>query len=97
LHPKDPRLQEQRMLKIQRLPRGDAVVLAVSGRFDADAIEELRTALDAEACRTMVVDLEEVTLVDRAGVKVLAEYEAAGVRLEHCPEYARRWIDAEAE
>ncbi len=85
------------MLKIQRLHRGDAVVLAVSGRLDGQAIEELRTALDAEAGRTVAVDLEEVTLVDRAGVRTLAEYEAAGVRLERCPEYARQWIDAEAE
>jgi anti-anti-sigma regulatory factor len=85
------------MLKIQRLPRGDAVVLAVSGKLDADGIEELRTALDAEACRTVAVDLDEVTLVDRAGVKALAQCEAAGVRLERCPEYARRWIDTEAE
>jgi anti-anti-sigma regulatory factor len=85
------------MLKIQRLPRGDAVVLTVSGRIDADAIEELRTALNAEACRTVAVDLGEVTLVDRVGVRALADFEAAGVRLERCPEYARQWIDAEAE
>jgi anti-anti-sigma regulatory factor len=82
------------MLKIQRLARGDSVVLAVSGRLDGEAIGALRWAVVAEAGRRVVLDLAEMRLVDREGVSALAAYEAAGVRLERCPEYARRWIDA---
>ncbi len=85
------------MLKIQRLPRRDAVVLAVSGRLDRDVIAALSAALEAETGRTVVIDLSEMRLVDREGIRALAEYEAAGVRLEHCPQYARQWIDAESE
>jgi hypothetical protein len=36
-----------------------------------------------------------VTLVDREAMTFLARVEAAGALLVHCPEYLRRWIDAE--
>lgn len=85
------------MLRIQRLPLGDSVVLAVSGRVDGEAIGELRRALEAEGGRPIVLNLEEMRLVDREGVVALAGFEAAGIRLERCPEFARQWIDAEAE
>ncbi len=85
------------MLKIHRPPRGDTVVLAVSGRLDGEVIGELRGALEGEAGRILVIDLAEMRLIDRAGVRTLAECEAAGVSLEHCPKYARRSIDAETE
>ncbi len=82
------------MLRIHRSSREDSVVLAVSGRLDGEASSELTRAVEAEAGGTVVLDLEGMRLVGRDGVRLLAGFEVTGVRLEHCPEYVRRWIDA---
>jgi hypothetical protein len=45
----------------------------------------------------IVLDLKDVTLVDRAAVQFLARVEMAGTELVNCPEYVRSWIAAESE
>jgi hypothetical protein len=42
-----------------------------------------------------VVDLEQVKLVDRNAVLVLALSEALAARLRNCSAYIRKWIDQE--
>ena len=42
-----------------------------------------------------VLDLADVTLVNREAIGFLAGVEAAGATLVNCPEYVRSWIDAE--
>jgi len=39
--------------------------------------------------------LKEVTVVERDAVRFLANAEAAGIRIVNCPDYVRRWIEAE--
>ena len=51
--------------------------------------------MTAESNRHISLDLADVTLVDREAMTFLARVEAAGADLVNCPEYVRRWIDAE--
>ena len=77
-------------------PSGPAI-LAVSGHMNAEALGELRQRID-ERRRTegrVVVDLSEVTLMDRAAVRYLAAQPEGGVELVNCPPYIERWISRE--
>ena len=80
------------MLRIQRSTNGE-VVLTLSGRLRADNLGELKTVLqlDAEGRRVML-DLKDLTLVDRDAVKFLESCEADSIKLKNCPAYIREWI-----
>jgi len=81
--------------RIERFVCGeDLVVLQVSGRIHAEHVDMLRELLGLEEVR-VVVDLREVTLVDREAVSFLALSEAQGVELKNCPAYLREWVDRE--
>jgi hypothetical protein len=80
------------MLRIQRKANGK-VVFTLSGRIEAEDIEELRRLFELESTgRKIALDLKDVTLVDRDGLKFLSDCEADGVDLENCPAYIREWI-----
>ena len=76
------------------LGEGDRVVLRVSGRIHADDVETLRELFGREEAG-IAVDLEEVVLVDRAAVRLLACSESNGTELKNCPAYIREWVTRE--
>ena len=80
------------MLRIQRSEVGNVVTFILSGRFSAEHAAELKRLLEAEVCKDIVVDLEEVTLVDQDAVNFLARCEIDSVRLTNCSAYIREWI-----
>ena len=83
------------MLRIQRSANGK-VVFTLSGRIEAEHVEELQRVFALETVdRLLVLDLKDVTLVDRDAVKYLARREANGVELQNCPPYIREWIERE--
>jgi hypothetical protein len=83
------------MLKIQRKANG-RVLFTLSGRIEAEDIDELRRLLELEGAGSRIAfDLKEVTLVDRDAVKFLADCEADSIKLENCPAYVREWIGRE--
>ena len=70
------------------------MVLALSGRIEADDVAELQRLLSLEAAgQDLALDLREITLVDRGAVTFLARCEAEQVKLTNCPAYIREWID----
>jgi anti-anti-sigma regulatory factor len=83
------------MLKIQRSSNAE-VVFTLIGRIEIEDIAELQRlfALE-EGGGPVVLDLEDVTLVDRDAVKFLARCEADSIKLENCPAYIREWIGRE--
>jgi anti-anti-sigma regulatory factor len=81
--------------RIQRSIRADAIVFAISGEMDSEHVKRLHELLDTEGDGCILLDLRDVTLVDREGVQYLASAEAAGVRIVNCPDYVRRWIIGE--
>jgi hypothetical protein len=84
------------MLRIQRSEQSQRVLFILSGRIEAEYLQELRRVIeDEERIRALTLDLGEVKLVDSDTVRFLAQCEAAGTTLERCPEYIREWIARE--
>ena len=83
------------MLRIKRATNGQ-VVLLVSGQINAENVSELKDLIDSEdPARPIVLDLRELTLVDRDAVKFLERCESGRVQLKNCPAYVREWIARE--
>jgi hypothetical protein len=83
------------MLRIQRAANGQ-VVFTLSGRIQGENVAELQRLLELERVgRGLVLDLKDVTLVDRDAVKFLARCEADSIELKNCPAYIREWIEKE--
>src|ERR1700731_1199413 len=70
------------------------VVLFVSGRITGEHVDMLRGVLEEES-GGLAIDLKNVLLVDREGVKLLALSEAKGTQLRNCPPYIREWVTRE--
>jgi hypothetical protein len=84
------------MLKIQRKANG-RVLFTLSGRIEADDIDELHRLLEVEGAGSdIALDLKDVTLVDRDAIKFLTDCEADSIKLENCPPYVREWIGRES-
>jgi anti-anti-sigma regulatory factor len=83
------------MLKIRRATEGAITVVTVSGRLDAENINELRQSLDAlPEGDAVALDLADLLLADREAVRFLGDREASGqVTLRHCPPYIRIWLE----
>jgi hypothetical protein len=82
------------VLKIQRSANG-RVVFTLSGRIEAEDVKELGQLFALEtAGQQLVLDLRDVTLVNRDAVEFLAGCEADSIKLENCPAYIRVWIEA---
>jgi len=71
-------------------------VLTLIGRMDAENVAELETAFASESKdRQIVLDLKDLTLVDRDAVRFLERCEADSIELKNCPAYIREWIRRE--
>ena len=70
----------------------------LSGRVETQAIAELKRLFELQtAYRGIIVDLKDVSQVDREVMRFLARCEADGVSLENCPPYIREWIRREED
>ena len=64
----------------------------MSGRMDAEGVAELERLFKAETNgRRIVLDLKDLTLVDREAIIFLAKCEA-DVQIKNCPPYIREWM-----
>ena len=84
------------MFKLDRVIESGIVRLIVIGRIDATQLPDLQDLVRSEAAHDLVLDLTEVTLVDREVVHFLAQFEANGLRLTNCPRYIREWMGRES-
>ena len=84
--------------RIETAARGRFTVFILSGRIETQAIAELRRLLELQTdYRDIVLDLKDVSLVDRDVIGFLVRCEADGVKLENCPGYIREWMDREKD
>ena len=83
--------------RIDRLvTAGDLVMLRISGRITGEEVNMLRTLLEQERS-AVAIDLEDVLLVDREAIKLLALRESNGAEIKNCSAYIREWITRERE
>ena len=74
------------------------MVFILSGRIETQAIAELRRLFELETdYRDIVLDLKDVSLVDRDVMSFLARCDADGVKLENCAPYIREWMEREKD
>jgi anti-anti-sigma regulatory factor len=89
------------MLRIQRLANEKTVekmVFRLSGRMDAEDIATLQSQFESEGDgRRTVLDLTDLTLLDRDAVRFLERCEADAIELTNCRAYIREWIERERE
>jgi hypothetical protein len=78
------RMQEQ-------LDEPDSTTFVLSGRIRSEHVLHLASLLEQERGR-IVLDLKEVTLVNREAVRFLAACETKGSVLRNCPAFVREWI-----
>jgi hypothetical protein len=80
------------MLRIERQSKGrSSTNLKLSGRMQADGLSELLAEI--EKCNPLpILDLKEVTLLDRDSVRFLLRCESEGIQLANCPLYVQEWI-----
>ncbi len=82
--------------RIETAARGRSSVFILSGHIEAEAIAELRTLCQLQTdCHDIVVDLKDVSLVDREAMRFFVRCEADGVKLENCTPYIREWMERE--
>ena len=89
------------MLRIQRLANEKAIgktIFKLSGRMDSEDIGTLQSQFKTESKgRQIVVDLTDLTLLDRDAVRFLERCEADTIELTNCRSYIREWIERERQ
>jgi anti-anti-sigma regulatory factor len=82
--------------RIETAARGRFAVFVLSGRIEIQAIAELRRLFELQPdSRDIVLDLKDVSVVDRDTLRFFADCEAEGAKLENCAAYIREWMERE--
>ena len=85
-------------LRVEKSARQGFTAFALSGRLEAEHIAGLKELFELGLdCRSVILELKELKLVDRQGVRFLMRCEADGMKLEHCPAYIREWMEREKD
>jgi hypothetical protein len=91
------RRQRRPMLKILRTTDSN-IVFTLIGRLEAENMADVRGLLAAEPPGSAVVlDLADLVLVDRDGMRFLRTCERDGIVLRNCPQFIRTWMESEEE
>ena len=84
--------------RIETAERGTFTVFILTGRIEKRAIAELRRLFELQTdYRSIVLDLKDVSWVDRDVIGFLVRCEADGVKLENCPAYIREWMERDKD
>ena len=84
--------------RIEAAARGRFTVFILSGRIEKQAIAELRRLLECQTdYRDIVLDLKDVSVIDRDVMRYFVRCEADGVQLENCASYIREWMAREKD
>lgn len=75
-----------------------AATVMLAGKLSATSLGALRRRIDRvrRARGNVVLDLGEVTLVDRPALQFLADQNGAGVQIVNCPAYIESWLRKES-
>lgn len=83
----------------ERHPAEQTVKLLLNGKFSEDALPDLDHSISQAlgASERILIDLSEVTLVDRKAVQYFSDRACEDVKLVNCPIYLRSWIKQVSE
>ena len=81
-------------LKIEKYFAGNRLVIRLTGRMQAEYLEDLKALID-DAGPGTILNLCDVNLVGVEVVRFLANWESAGIELVDCSPYIRNWINKE--
>ena len=80
--------------RIETAARGRFTVFVLSGRIEKPAIAELRRLFEGQTdYGDIVLDLKDVSVIDRDVMHFFVRCESDGVNLENCPGYVREWME----
>jgi hypothetical protein len=82
------------MVRIAQMDPMGPVTLTLAGKCCGGCLGELRRAIDKarRMRKEIVIDMGEVTLVDRPSLQFLAAQSREDIKLINCPEYIEPWI-----
>lgn len=84
--------------KIETASRGRFTIFILSGRIGKEAIAVLNRLVEPQPdSRDIVLDLQDVSAVDRDAMIFLARCEAHSIKLENLTPYIREWMEREKE
>jgi hypothetical protein len=79
------------MIRIEISEGRDLVTFALSGRIQAEDLQELKRVMESYS-KPVVLDLTGVKIVDREAITFLANLETGNATITNCPPYIREWI-----
>ena len=83
--------------RIETAARGRFTVFTL-GRIEKPAMAELKRLFECQRdYRDIVLDLKDVSVIDREVMRFLAHCEVDGVKLENCTPYIREWMEREKD
>ena len=84
--------------RIETAARGRFTVFILSGRIEKEAIAELKKLFEYQTdYRDIVLDLKDVSVIDRDVMSFFVRCEADGMKLENCTPYIREWMEREKD
>ena len=84
------------MLRVQRSVKRGKLTFTLAGRLNAEQVAEMEALFRSEAGnQEIVLDLKDLTLVDRDAVRFLERCKAENIKLKNSPAYIREWITRE--
>lgn len=87
------------MLKITKhTENAKSIKLVLHGQFTAEYVPEIERALSENGHKAgkVVLDLRNVTFVDRTAMEFLSTAKLTKIQIENTPSYVMRWIEQEA-
>jgi anti-anti-sigma regulatory factor len=81
-------------LRIESVADERGTTIRLIGRMQGQHVEELKAQIDASGA-SVVLDLEELSLVDIDAVRFLGACRAGGISIVQCPPYINDWIAKE--
>jgi hypothetical protein len=84
--------------RIETKSRGRFTSFLLSGRIEKEAIAELMKLFEGQRdYRNIVLDLKDVSVIDRGVMRFFVQCEAEGMKLENCAPYIREWMKRERD
>jgi anti-anti-sigma regulatory factor len=85
------------MVKFAQIDPAGPVTLTLAGKCSGGSLGELRRAIEKarRLQKQIIIDMSEVTLVDRPSLQFLAAQMREDIKLVNCPEYIEPWFRKE--